>query len=78
MSTVVLFARTSIGFATDPEGCRAALFETGADFALTRAGAKGIFDEVIEATNAWREIAVGNGVPERELRQFRGALDRFR
>lgn len=69
---------TSIGFVDDPSRGLDALRSIAADFRLSASAADDIIAEVVEGTRSWRDVAGGNGVPEREVERFAPALDRFR
>ena len=69
---------TSIGFQTDSRETARALMETARDFGLTPGDARRIWDEVLTATENWRESAQANGVKERDIDEFAESLDQHR
>jgi serine/threonine-protein kinase HipA len=60
--------------ADEIDGLRAA----AASFGLDHRQAGQVLEEVFEATTAWRQVAVGNGIPERELNRMSDAFDGLR
>ncbi|WP_311208444.1 MULTISPECIES: type II toxin-antitoxin system HipA family toxin [unclassified Aeromicrobium] len=69
---------STIGFTDQPAGTKAALMDNAAEFRLKSSAAASIWDEVLEATANWRDVATSHGIPERELTMFAPALDRYR
>jgi serine/threonine-protein kinase HipA len=69
---------TSIGFQTDSRETARALMETAPDFGLSPKDARRIWDDVLAATENWRDIAKANGVRERDLDDFAESLDHHR
>lgn len=69
---------TTIGFVDDAEPGRTALLDSAADFGLDAAAAQSAWEQALEATAPWREVAAGNGISEAACNQFAPAIDRFR
>jgi hypothetical protein len=63
-----------IAAALDPADEAQALREAAPAFGVDRGVAEEIIGQVSDATRTWRECAVGNGVPARELRLMEDAF----
>lgn len=51
------------------------LLDACEDYMINRKTAEKIVSEVVEAVKGWRELAIGLGLPKREMEMFAGVLD---